>query len=141
VAIIEADALPGRFRELSEKEQLRVSEARGAMDEWAAKYGYADGRLVLPSAATAGPAAASGSSESGALGGGLDELIAPADARSAELLRLKAEERALRDTLSMVAALQADGKLSAAAFVKATRGLSRELFFAHAAVLELRERR
>ncbi|KAJ1633826.1 UEV domain-containing protein [Pavlovales sp. CCMP2436] len=136
-AIIERDAEAASEREGAERALLMNSEARGALEEWASTHASALG--AQPSSNR--PAASSGAPPGlGQNAPGLDLLIGPADGRSAAQLDALAEERALREALGLVAALQASGRMEAQSFVKLTRRLARELFFAQSARLAACER-
>lgn len=146
-AIVAADAACTRERAALERATLARSEARGSLEEWAATHGVFLEKLRANAmgGGDAAPVGAADERAGGADGGvagdegsaALDRLLAPADARGAALLAALAEERALRDSLGMVSALQADGHIEPTLFLKWTRKLSRELFFAQAARMEL----
>lgn len=123
-AIVALDGECARVRAAAESAALAVSEARARAEEWGATYaGGAD--PAAPSRVRIEPPPS------------LDALVLPADGRSAQLLELLAEERALRESVQMLASQLEAGRVPPAAFVRHTRRLSRELFFARAARIEL----
>jgi hypothetical protein len=131
MALIRLDDDAAYARAHAEHFALLVSAADSALDQWERAHSRA---LALASAvfAAEGEGAAGGSSPGLAR---LAALLHPADARSTARLDARADARAARDALQATAAVHAQGRLSAAGFVKLTRRLARELYYAHTAEL------
>jgi len=114
--VIDVEAQCLAEAEAGEAHTLAASTYRARAEEWVAAHGMG--------------------SSAGQTEPGIEALVVPADARSEQLLAALSEERAVQEVLRTLAGLHEEGKVPTKLFLKQTRKLSRELFFARAARME-----